>query len=256
MVVTINHIENLSQFTTFVVKELESKHMSQWLYRGHTDSSFELVPSLFRIEMEKLFANWDAIELHIMNQFKAEARPFLKTVPNDEMEWLSLAQHYGLPTRLLDWTTNPLVALYFATENFKNGKNATVWLYGIDSTNNCFDESTWLAKKINQSPIDVKIINPSHIDSRITNQFGCFTIHDLPEMSNAFIPLEKRERNDTLAKICIGNEFKKDILNELYTFGIHKGLIYPGLEGVVARIKFEIETTHKRHSNFPVVNSL
>ena len=133
-------------------------------------------------------------------------------------------------------------------ENYKNDKDANVWLYGLSSTNNCWGESTWLAKKINLSGnICENIVFPSHIDSRITNQSGCFTIHEIPERDQPFAPLNENPRIfDTFIKITIDKDKKQDILNELYYVGIHRGFIYPGLEGLTSRLKFEIETTHKR----------
>jgi hypothetical protein len=240
-------INSLSEYVDFIHNQ-EHRHISQWFFRGHSDTGFQLVPSLFRIDRKESWANWDQIEKYIMRQFIAESRPYIKSVPTDYIEWLTIAQHYGLPTRLLDWTTNPLIALYFAVENYKNDKDANVWLYGLSSTNNCWGESTWLAKKINLSGnLCENIIFPSHIDTRITNQSGCFTIHEIPKNDQPFVPLNENPRIfDTFIKVVINKDKRKDILNELYYVGIHRGFIYPGLEGLTSRLKFEIETTHKR----------
>ncbi|WP_313375623.1 FRG domain-containing protein [Chishuiella sp.] len=243
------NITSLSEYIKFI-NNIEHRHISQWFYRGHSDSDYELIPSLFRVDTNESWAHWDRIEDYVMSQFKREAFPYLKTIPNDEIEWLTIAQHYGLPTRLLDWSTNPLIALYFAVENYQNNKDANVWLYGLSSTNNCWTESTWIAKKINLSGnIYENIIFPLHIDSRITNQSGCFTIHEIPEHNTLFIPVDQNPRIfDTFIKLTINKDIKKDILNELYYVGIHRGFIYPGLEGISSKIKFEIGTTHKRTS--------
>lgn len=248
------NIKSLGEYIEFINHQ-EYRHISQWFFRGHSDKSYELVPSLFRVDRKESWANWDRIEEYIMRQFKAESRPYIKSVPSNEIEWLTMAQHYGLPTRLLDWSTNPLIALYFAVENYKNNKDANVWLYGLSSTNNCWGESTWLAKKIDLSGnICEKIVFPSHIDSRITNQSGCFTIHEIPERDQSFIPLNESPRIfDTFIKITIDKNIKQDILNELYYVGIHCGFIYPGLEGLTSRLKFEIETTHKRTTLQPEI---
>lgn len=245
-------ITSLSQYVDYIQNQ-EHRHVSQWFFRGHCDTAFKLLPSLFRISPGDTWADWDRIEEYIMTQFKRESFPHLKSLPNTEIEWLTLAQHYGLPTRLLDWTTNPLVALYFACENFQNSKDANVWLYGVASTNNCLSESTWIAKKINLAGnMCENIIFPPHIDSRITNQSGCFTIHETPNKKEPFLSLETKPRIfDRFIKLTIAGDIKKDILNELYYVGIHRGFIYPGLEGLTARIKFEIETTHKRATLLP-----
>ncbi|MDO8266027.1 MAG: FRG domain-containing protein, partial [Candidatus Saccharibacteria bacterium] len=84
-------------------------------FRGVPDSSYELIPSLGRIPQliddEIMLTSY---ELRIIDEFKRRVSPLLNYSPKSEWEWLFISQHYGMPTRLLDWTSNPLVALYFA----------------------------------------------------------------------------------------------------------------------------------------------
>jgi type I restriction enzyme M protein len=85
------------------------------VYRGVSKKSYDLIPSVGRL-VETDPESIVHIEEHLFSEFKRRAPAFLDTQPTSDWEWLCLAQHHGLPTRLLDWTTNPLVALYFAVE--------------------------------------------------------------------------------------------------------------------------------------------
>jgi hypothetical protein len=239
-------IESVAHYIN-LINTNEHQHIAQWFFRGHSDSNYTLTPGLFRISP----SGGKDVEEYVMTQFKREAIPYLKSIPNDEIEWLTLAQHYGLPTRLLDWTTNPLIALYFAVENYKNDKHANVWMYGVSSTHDCHSESTWMSRKHSLAGVCENVIFPKHIDARITNQSGCFTHHADPPVGHQFRPFnEKHGTFDTFLKLSIDKDVKKDVLNQLYYLGIHRGFIYPGLEGLTSRIKFEVETTHKRTTLF------
>ena len=101
-------------------------HGPLW-FRGCTDKAYDLMPSIARLEIdiEK--------ETSLMNIFKQNAVQFVKERPQSEWEWLFLARHHSVPTRLLDWTESPLVGLYFATHSqdhtSKNDKkDGSLWV--------------------------------------------------------------------------------------------------------------------------------
>jgi len=234
-------IEDVSDFIAKLGR-FEQRHVAQWFYRGHPDSSFKLLPSLYRLDIKESFSDWGDVEQYMMQSFKREAAPFVTDVPGDELEWLALAQHYGLPTRLLDWTVNPLIALYFAVESHPD-QNADVWCLGFPSIINCLAEATHLSRRLSIDKLGI-IYFPRHISPRVTNQSGCFTVHTSPT------PLEEVDGLFLYhsIRITIPATRKLAILNELYTLSIHRGSIYPGLEGIAKKIHFEVTTKHHRHT--------
>ena len=98
----------------------------QLWWRGHADSSWDLTPGIFRKE----YKDNKGQEHNMINYFMHRAAPRYARLPekDDYSGWLFLMQHYGIPTRLLDWTESPLLALYFAVtdEKYSNSSGA-VW---------------------------------------------------------------------------------------------------------------------------------
>ena len=97
------------------------------IFRGVTDKGHELVASIGRSTDAGTHGEISTLERNLMEEFKRLSVPELTSLPTSEFEWLFLAQHYGLPTRLLDWSSNPLVALFFAVER-KNDVDGAVYM--------------------------------------------------------------------------------------------------------------------------------
>jgi FRG domain len=240
-------IDSVSSFVSHV-GSFERRHIAQWFFRGHPRSEYRLVAGLFRLQkvLKESFANWDDLESFLLLAFKREAAQYVDSNQLSEEDWLCLAQHHRLPTRLLDWTTNPLIALYFAVEaDYQN--NADVWCLGFPSTNNCLEEGTFFSQRT--TLIKEGFIHfPRYIDERIVNQGGCFTVH------KSAIPLnEESEYNDflTFNRIVVPSSAKKSVRAELYDMGIHAAFIYPGLDSLASRLVYELTETHFRYTCLP-----
>jgi hypothetical protein len=95
----------------------------QMIYRGVCDARHKLLPKVGRLK------NYSkTTENQILLLFKQYAFPYLEYDLNSDWEWLATAQHHGLPTRLLDWTNNPLVAAFFAGENEEQKTDAAIYV--------------------------------------------------------------------------------------------------------------------------------
>lgn len=111
-----------------------------WLFRGVTDTTHGLVPKVGREKARKLKTVPGSTELirvpyrlddehAVLTMFRQQARAHLQSPPQSEFEWLAIAQHFGLPTRLLDWTDSLLVAAWFAVEKGSAKKvDSAIWV--------------------------------------------------------------------------------------------------------------------------------
>jgi type I restriction enzyme M protein len=209
---TIESMEDLLS----VVREYASMSV---IYRGVTSSQYELVPKVGRRHRgEKLLEPKD--ERIILSHFEQRAIAHLRIVPNNKWGWLFIAQHHGLPTRLLDWSRNPLVAAYFAVVEQHDGDSA---IYAYRSGRH-------LQIKTHPDPFEVDHVArvvPNHITVRITVQSGLFTIH--PEPARAFADPE-------ISKFVIPAQQRKAIKKTLDKLGINTASMFPDLDGIARHI--------------------
>lgn len=215
--------------------------LSTWLYssdnvifRGQR-KDWELLPSITHFKDHSALLN---NEKETLEQFKRESIPYINCMPKSDWQWLALAQHYRLPTRLLDWTNNPLAALWFAVEMPAVDSNqAIVWAYCYDNTKIVYDslqqESPFL---INQT----EIYNPEHITPNIRAQSGVFTVHHRYARTKNFEPLEKiKDADKILTKIEILASNISTIRYHLSKLNINAASLFPSIEGIVKKIRYE-----------------
>src|SRR5713101_3917086 len=104
---------SVPEFLKFVESIQRKVGYSIW-YRGCGRGSLKLVPSLYRHPSKKKSDEFADLERQLMTRFRQRSIPYLSRDLREDWEALFFMQHYGLPTRLLDWTENPLIALHFA----------------------------------------------------------------------------------------------------------------------------------------------
>jgi len=219
------YIEVVSQIS----EEIASENMTA-LFRGDRDKK-DLLP---RIATIKNVGNIPDLEKALFDEFKRQSYRYLDRVPQNNYEWIALAQHHGLPTRLLDWTENLLVGLWFCVANGPKGKeNGVVWIYAVEKDDyvNLEEDKPFEIEK-------TKVFCPNQIDDRIGSQHSWFTVHKYMDQKKKFIPLNKNATyKKRVFQVVIANSLFVKFKESLILCGINQNTIFPSLDGLCQYLK-------------------
>jgi hypothetical protein len=209
------------------------------MFRGQSQG-WPLLPSIARYSpSQKGFEHWHVFHQDLLDRFTKYARPLLNPLPTNSEGWLLHAQHHGVPTRLLDWTSNPLKALFFAVEDDSHSKaDGVVWAFTPPYWNDDVTEET-VFQNDGLTPFF-----PKHINSRIVAQESCFVAFPMPEGTSPLHPMESdSERYPGLVflhRMAIPARSKANLQRELHVLGVTHRTLFPDLQGLAQHIKAEL----------------
>ncbi|MHA1268977.1 MAG: FRG domain-containing protein [Candidatus Helarchaeota archaeon] len=228
-------------------------------FRGLSNSNYKLKTSLMRIR-----GPYWKLEPHLLINFRRYSG--IETVQFDSMwNWMSIGQHHGLPTRLLDWTYSPIIATHFATANINNfGLDGVIWainfekaqdflpikfkeesekinspVFPIESLDNIIKGDTKSLDKVIEvfeklkSMSDLPFLifmEPPSIDDRIRNQFALFSFMSDPKICLDDW-LKDQNKPGLWLKIIIPSDLKGEIRDKLDQSNISERTLFPGLDG-------------------------
>jgi hypothetical protein len=251
-------ITSLAGFVTAVeqlVDEWTPKEVDWYLqpwFRGHGNASWSLEPGWYRFSsavggIGDEYYN----EATLLENFRLRAPTYLERLPATDWEWLFLMQHYGLRTRLLDWTESSLIALYFAIRDNSADVDAAVWVMNPWWLNRqtfgeyvLFPADDPRAKE--HAPLrpaqELKgklpiAITPIRASPRIAAQRGVFTIHGNDRTALDRLACLEGKDPPCLRKWVIPRTHVATVRKELAISGISESLIFPELSGLCREIK-------------------
>ena len=191
-------------------------------YRGQANVQWPLLPKAGR---ENYFLP-DNRDLGRLNEWLETAIAYEKFSDN-YLESLAIAQHHGLATRLLDWSQNPLVAAFFAVNEYKESDGA---LYLLECMNDFFTSGITEEALIEYEGVVSYI--PRAVTGRILQQQALFTIHCPPNKEIEICKSRVNSSEPNLRRIIIPASLKEDILKMLNDYGIAENTLFPGLDGL------------------------
>jgi hypothetical protein len=232
-------------------KERIGRFRSSDAFRGQSDAADPLLTPLARL------GGLPELESHLLRNFRKYSSR--EVVPGDSIwNWLAVAQHHGLPTRLLDWTFSPFVAMHFATENLDEyDRDGVIWCVDYCRTNQLLPERLQQVLKEEGSDVFtaemlgraastlhefdrlsesrfVAFFEPPSLDDRIVIQFALFSL-----VSNPRISLETwlSDHPDTVRRVIIPADLKWEVRDKLDQANINERVLYPGLDGLSRWLK-------------------
>ena len=221
---------------------------SPFVYRGMRSFGYLLTTSL-----QRLGGPFEELENHLLRNFRKYARDTTTPAGASVWDWLALAQHHGLPTRLLDWTYSPYVALHFATDDLhayhqdgiiwalnyvKAAEHLPVILREVLATegSNVFTSellapavpSLGTLQALQAEPF-VLFLEPPSLDARIVHQYALFALMSTPQ---AMLHEWLARRPELYFRIRIPARLKWEVRDKLDQANITERVLMPGLGGL------------------------
>lgn len=221
-------------------------------FRGQENHQWLLQPKIYRTGFDSLY------EREMIRDFKLKSLQHINGAIANEIDWLVLMQHYGMPTRLIDWSESYLIAIFFAVEHCDNKNDGAIWIIDpwklnikslkqqtvpISSSDLLSEYYINVSDETIQRSIKSYLpsaFRPTYNNTRIIAQKGMFTIHGRRKT-----PIEKTlstQIKNGIYKIRINKEKKRRIYQELCQAGITRDVVYPDLSGLC-------ETIAEKYSN-------
>jgi hypothetical protein len=250
-------ISTLTEFTALVEKQLAASKGTLW-HRGCADFDRHLLSSsLYRHPVIKDAKGLIDLEAKMLTHFKQRSIPFIsRPLKDDDWERLFFMQHFEIPTRLLDWSENPFVALYFALTStpVTSTADAVVWMLdpvtwnrksldhisysgGILAVEDSLLDTFKPCASVSSMNTDPVAMFGFHNSARIVAQRGVFTIcgKDTDNMDKIYT--DKDYPLDSLIKVKIPNAEKGKLLKSLFDVGFTHSVVYPDLAGLAKEMK-------------------
>ena len=251
------HLQDILFSNTY--DEKIDRHRSPFIYRGMNDAQKSLKTSLAR-----LGGPYAKLERHLLRNFKKYAHTNVLSGQSN-WNWLALAQHHGLPSRLLDWTYSPYVALHFAMNDLQSfHKDGVIWVLNYVKLNQYLpeklkaaiqkeDSNTFTAEMLESvcqtldelDALDTEpfllFLEPPSLDNRIVNQFALFS---LLSSSTTLLDDWLEDHDQYYHRVIIPAELKWEIRDKLDQANITERVLFPGLDGLSMWLKRQYSSKH------------
>lgn len=231
--------EQRLRFWEEYVEIVLDKNYKRFIYRGHSRGTYRLETSIRRaFETLKIREGWrSGREREVIKSFKSRAHLYLSHLPsaNNDLEWLSVIQHYGAPTRLLDWTYSPFVAAFFALQQMSMGCAVyEIDLPALNSANASRLPADWEQKVLSGVGNAVVPFLPDYQNERLILQQGLFLVPGNIESDAEHIVDSYPENDRFIVKYVfdLSSHSIQEAIKKLKAMNIDDFRLFPGIDGL------------------------